>query len=203
MNEELRTVSAATRDGGGDAAPVASPALASTDVSPGLGMDAAGAAAEASAAQEEPVRFPAEDRRTWWFRSLIALLAVLFAGLLAAGWIELRRNGVSVLVTAVIIGIFAIVCGVQVWGMALGYGFKEPRPEAGSPVPQEVKKSRWWRAVLIWWAVFNVLATIAAISLAISGDWGNFTDFGVGSILSWIGFGIAASGKIPSRDFRF
>jgi hypothetical protein len=38
-------------------------------------------------------------------------------------------------------------------------------------------------------------------TFAISGDWANFSDFGVGAILSWIGFAIAASGKVPSRDF--
>ncbi len=48
-------------------------------------------------------------------------------------------------------------------------------------------RTRWWRAGVVWWAVFNVLVTIAAISLGISGDWANFSEFGIGAILSWIG----------------
>jgi len=54
---------------------------------------------------------------------------------------------------------------------------------------------------LVCWAIFNVLATIAAINYAASGDWANFSEFCMGALLSWIRFAIAASGKVPSRDF--
>lgn len=57
--------------------------------------------------------------------------------------------------------------------MALGYGWKEERGlKPGTPIPAKVEKSRWRRIGLVYWAIFNVLATIAA------------------------------SGKVPSRDFR-
>lgn len=56
--------------------------------------------------------------------------------------------------------------------MALGYGWKEERGlKPGTPIPAKAK-CRWWRIGLVYWAIFNVLATIAA------------------------------SGKVPSRDFR-
>ena len=185
------------------AAPTAPAALTGPAVSPGVDGAPAGAAAEATPARQEPDRIPAQERRTWLFRGMIALLAVLIAGVLAAGVVELRRSGASVLVTAIVIGFCAILGGARLWPMALGYGWKERGPEPGTPIPAEVRKSRWWRSGLVYWAVFNVLATIAAITFAISGDWGNFSDFGVGAILSWIGFAIAATGKVPSRDFRF
>lgn len=145
---------------------------------------------------------PAAERQTWWFRGLIVLLGVLLAGLLAAGLVELRRNGVPVWAVFLVIGFFAILCSAQLVLMALGYGWDERGPEAGTPVPAEVRTSWVWRVGLVVWMAINVLATVAAISAAIGGDWGNFVDFGGGATLSWIGFGIAARGKVPSRDFR-
>jgi hypothetical protein len=128
----------------------------------------------------------------------------VIAGLLAGGVVELRRGGVSVLATAIVIGFCAILGGGRLWLMALGYSWKEERGLApGTPIPAKVKKSRWWRIGLVYWAIFNMLATIAAITYAASGDWANFSEFGMGALLSWIGFAIAASGKVPSRDFRF
>jgi hypothetical protein len=50
---------------------------------------------------------------------------------------------------------------------------------------------------LVCWAIFNVLAIIATINYAASGDWANFSEFGMGALLSWIRFAIAASGKVP------
>jgi hypothetical protein len=185
-------------------ASAAPPALAGPEVSTAANESPAGAAAGATLAQEEPGRLPAQERRTWFFRGMIALLGVLIAGVLAAGVVELRRGGVSVLVTAIVIGFCAILGGGRLWLMALGYGWNEERgPKPGTPIPPKVKKSRWWRIGLMYWAIFNVLATVAAITYAVSGDWGNFSDFGMGALLSWIGFAIAASGKVPSRDFRF
>ena len=147
--------------------------------------DEAGAAAEARPAQEEPGRLPAQERRTWFFRGMIALLGVLIAGLLAGGVVELRRVGVSVLATAIVIGFCAILGGGRLWLMALGYGWNEERgPKPGTPIPAKAKKSRWWRIALVYWAIFNVLATIAAITYAVSGDWANFSDFGMGALLS-------------------
>lgn len=104
---------------------------------------------------------------------MIALLGVLIAGLLAGGVVELCRGGVSVLATAIVIGFCAILGGGRLWLMALGYGWKEERGlKPGTPIPAKVEKSRWRRIGLVYWAIFNVLATIAA------------------------------SGKVPSRDFR-
>ena len=108
--------------------------------------DPADAAAEATPTQEQPDRIPAQERRTWLFRGMIALLAVLIAGVLAGGVVELRRNAVSVPVTAIVIGFCAILAGARLWLMALGYGWKERGPEPGTPIPEEVKKSRWWRS---------------------------------------------------------
>jgi hypothetical protein len=185
-------------------APAAPPALAGPEVSTAANESPAGAAAEVTSAQEEPGRLLAQERRTWFFRGMITLLGLLIAGLLAGGVVELRRGGVSVLVTAIVIGFCAILGGGRLWLMALGYGWNEERgPRPGTPIPPKVKKSRWWRIGLVYWAIFNVLATVAAITYAVSGDWGNFSDFGMGALLSWIGFAIAASGKVPSRDFRF
>jgi hypothetical protein len=63
---------------------------------------------------------------------MIALLGVLIGSVLAAGVVELRRGGVSVLVTAIVIGFCAILGGGRLWLMALGYGWNEERgPEAG------------------------------------------------------------------------
>jgi hypothetical protein len=203
MSEEPGTAPAAL---GGDAdatALAASPALTRPEASAQANGDPAPAAAETAEAQDEPNRLPAEERRTWGFRLMIALLAVLIAGVLAAGIVELRRSGVSPLISAIVIGFFALLAGARVWLMALGYGWKESGPEPGTPIPAEVRKSRSWRGGLVFWAVFNILATIAAISFGVSGDWANFSDFGGGAVLSWIGFAIAASGKVPSRDFRF
>jgi hypothetical protein len=51
-------------------------------ISPARGQygNQAGAAAEATPTQEEPGRLPAQERRTWFFRGMIALLGVLIAG---------------------------------------------------------------------------------------------------------------------------
>jgi hypothetical protein len=102
-------------------------------------------------AQEETGRLPPQERRTWLFRGMIALLGVLIAGVLAAGAVELRRGGVSVLVTAIVVGFCAILGGGRLWLMALGYGWKDERgPKPGTPIPAKVKKSRWWRIGLVW-----------------------------------------------------
>lgn len=66
-------------------APAAPPALARPEVSTEADGNQAGAAAEATPAQEEPGRLPAQKRRTWFFRGMIALLGVLIAGRLAGG----------------------------------------------------------------------------------------------------------------------
>jgi hypothetical protein len=105
-------------------APGAPPALARPQVSTAANESPAGAAAEATPAQEEPGRLPAQERRTWLFRGMIALLGVLIAGVLGAGVVELRRGGVSVLATAIVIGFCAILGGGRLWLMALGYGWK-------------------------------------------------------------------------------
>jgi hypothetical protein len=204
MSEEPAMLPAALDDEATGMAPAAPPALARLQGSTEAGGDEAGAAAEAAPTQEEPGRLPAQERRTWFFRGMIALLGVLIAGLLAGGVVELRRGGVSVLATAIVIGFCAILGGGRLWLMALGYGWKEERGlKPGTPIPAKAKKSRWWRIALVYWAIFNVLATIAAITYAVSGDWANFSDFGMGALLSWTGFAIAASGRVPSRDFRF
>ncbi len=60
-------------------------------ISPARGQygNQAGAAAEATPAQEEPGRLPAQERRTWFFRGMIALLssnatnAAIFSGVSA------------------------------------------------------------------------------------------------------------------------
>jgi hypothetical protein len=77
------------------------------------------------------------------------------------------------------------------------------RPEAGYADPGEGKEVP---VVAHRAGVLGDLqrsATIAAITYAVSGDWANFSGFGMGALLSWIGFAIAASGSVPSRDFRF
>jgi hypothetical protein len=95
------------------------------------------AAAGATSAQEEPGRLPVQERRTWFFRGMITLLGLLIAGLLAGGVVELRRGGVSVLVTAIVIGFCAILGGGRLWLMALGYGWNEERgPRPGTPIRQ-------------------------------------------------------------------
>lgn len=203
MSEEPGTVPVALGGEAEGTAPTASPALTRPEASAQAHADPAGAAAETAQAQEGPDRLPAEERRTWLFRGMIALLAVLIAGVLAAGVVELRRSGVSPVVSAIVIGFVALLAGARLWLMALGYGWKESGPEPGTPIPAEVRKSRWWRSGLVYWAVFNILATVAAITFGVSGDWANFSDFGGGAVLSWIGFAIAATGKVPSRDFRF
>ena len=118
-------------------APGAPPALARPQVSTAANESPAGAAAEATPAQEEPGRLPAQERRTWLFRGMIALLGVLIGSVLAAGVVELRRGGVSVLVTAIVIGFCAILGGGRLWLMALGYGWNEERgPRPGTPIRQ-------------------------------------------------------------------
>ena len=122
-------------------APGAPPALARPQVSTAANESPAGAAAEATPAQEEPGRLPAQERRTWLFRGMIALLGVLIGSVLAAGVVELRRGGVSVLVTAIVIGFCAILGGGRLWLMALGYGWNEERgPEAGYADPAKGKE---------------------------------------------------------------
>jgi hypothetical protein len=158
MSEEPAMLPAALDDEATGMAPAAPPALARLQGSTEADGDQAGAAAEATPTQEEPGRLPAQERRTWFFRGMIALLGVLIAGLLAGGVVELRRGGVSVLATAIVIGFCAILGGGRLWLMALGYGWKEERGlKPGTPIPAKAKKSRWWRIGLVYWAIFNAL----------------------------------------------
>jgi hypothetical protein len=73
----------------------------------------------------------------------------------------------------------------------------EPLPKPGEPIPEEVRKSWWWKILLAFWFVCNLFVSAAAIASAVDGEWSAFVGIGIVAIGLWVGLWIVAKGKVP------
>jgi hypothetical protein len=73
----------------------------------------------------------------------------------------------------------------------------EPLPEPGEPIPEEVRKSWWWKILLAFWFVWNLFVSAAAIASGVEGEWTTFGIIGIAAIGFWLGLLMAANGIVP------
>ena len=81
-------------------------------------------------------RIPAAERRTWWFRSIIGIFVLFFLAIVGVAVHYLLKGGWAGWVTGGIILFLAVLFGVAIWLMALGYGWNSDADvEPGTPIP--------------------------------------------------------------------
>jgi hypothetical protein len=72
-----------------------------------------------------------------------------------------------------------------------------PSPEAGEAIPDQVKKAWWWKGLLLFWFLWNLFVTGAAVIAAVNGEWSEFAGFCISAVGLWVGFLIALGGVVP------
>ncbi len=142
-------------------------------------------------------RVPPEIRRTWWFRSLIAFFTlVVLTGFGIAIRFALRHQWLAFGIMLTIAVCFAVIVSQR----AAGYGWDDDKPARGGgdsavscardasdqpdggrasgvgeeelvPVPEEVRRTRWWRGVLWIWLGGAILLAVEAILTGLRHDW--------------------------------
>ena len=72
-----------------------------------------------------------------------------------------------------------------------------PLPDAGQPIPADIKRAWWWRGLLLFWFFWNLFVTGAAVIAAVNSEWSDFAGFCISAVGLWLGFLIALGGWVP------
>lgn len=124
-------------------------------------------------ADHEDERVPLQVRQSWWFRSSIGVFVLAFLAMISgAVRFAVMHQWVAFGVLQTVSWCFGVIAA----RMAAGYGWDEDKPDGGgaeelAPIPEEVRKNRWWRAALCGWLAWAILSSAEAVVTGVHHLW--------------------------------